>query len=252
MRWRCACIWVSRAALDALHKMKRYCPFTAAGLLALCFFAFSARAEQTPPRNAAAERLSRSTKALQQFRKNATDVTRKLLDSASCILIAPRRLPNETSTGAPGFVTCRNTSGGGWTNPAAVMIADGGVVWSFAGSQMDLVILAENPGGAAALQSKDTTFGVDAMIQPGPLTEDQIRPQAASAPLLFAYEQSADGIEPLQLGGALLSQEPNSNSGIYGKSLSTSDVFALKAANTSHAALSPFLAALPTGSRAGM
>jgi lipid-binding SYLF domain-containing protein len=236
--------------------MKRSFACLPTALLALSFFGLSALAEEIPvqasPRNATAERLARSADALQEFRKNANSVTRKLFDSARCILIAPRRLPDETSMGASGFVTCRNASNDGWTNPAAVQIADGGVVWSFAGSQMDLVILAQNPGGAEALQSESVLLGVDPAIQPGPLTEDQIRPQPATSPLLFSYEQSSDGIHAIQLGGATLSQESGGNAALYGKQLSTSDVFALKAANTKPASLSTFLAALPMASRGGM
>ena len=236
--------------------MKRSRPLLLAGLLALSLFGASLCAEETPaqasPRNATAERLARSASALQEFRKNATSVTRKLLDLARCILIAPRRLPGETSLGAMGFVTCRNVSNDGWTDPAAVEITDGGVVWSFAGSQMDLVILAQNSAGAEALRSKSAMFGVDTMIQPGPRTEDQIRPQPASAPLLFSYEQSSDGIRAIQLGGATLSQMPDANAALYGKQLGTSDVFALKAANTKPASLSTFLSALPAALRGGI
>jgi lipid-binding SYLF domain-containing protein len=235
--------------------MKRSHPFLFAGLLALSLLGLPAPAEKIPaqasPRNAATERLTRAANALQEFRKNATGVTRKLFDSAHCILVAPRRLADETSQGAPGFVTCRNTSGG-WTKPAAIEITDGGVVWSFAGSQMDLVILAQNPGAAAALQSKGALFGVDPVIQPGPVNDDQVRPQPASSPLLFAYEQSSDGIKGIQLGGATLSQEPNANAALYGRQLNTSDVFALNASTARPAGLSPFFAALPRGTREGM
>jgi lipid-binding SYLF domain-containing protein len=235
--------------------MKLSCPMLSAGLLALSLFTRPVPAEEIPPqaspRNATAERLNRAASALQEFRRNATATTRKLFDSAQCIVIAPRRLPEESATGAPGFLTCRRGAEA-WTNPAAVNIADGGVVWSFAGTQMDIVILAENPGAAAALRSKDVMFGVDPAIQPGPLTEDQIRPQPASAPLLFSYEQSAEGIRAIQLGGATLSQEPVANAALYGKQLNTPGVFALKAANTKSASLSSFLSALPSVSRVGM
>ncbi|HKD09241.1 MAG TPA: lipid-binding SYLF domain-containing protein [Bryobacteraceae bacterium] len=236
--------------------MKLSRPLPHAALVAFALLSYSAHAEEIPaqssPRNAAAERLTRATNTLQEFRKNATGVTRKLFDSAHCILVAPRRLADETSMGAPGFVTCRSASGGGWTKPAAVEVADGGVVWWVIGAQMDLVILAENPGAAAALQSRNVMFGVDPVVQPGPVTEDQVRSQPASAPLLFSYEQSSDGIKGIQLAGATLSEEPDANAALYGKRLSTSDVFTLKAGNTKPAALSPFLAALPSASREGM
>ncbi|MES1261437.1 MAG: hypothetical protein ABUS49_06840, partial [Acidobacteriota bacterium] len=86
------------------------------------------------PKNTAEDRLARSGAALQNFRENATDATRKLFDAAVCVVVAPRRADEETTFGVHGFLSCRTPPATAWSDPAAILIEGGGVYWPVVGA----------------------------------------------------------------------------------------------------------------------
>ena len=204
-------------------------------------------ADGESPKGPVETRLARSATALRMFRESAPATAQKLFDSAVCVVITPRRIPAETTSGAGGFLSCRSAPGRGWSSPAAILIENGGVVWQVAGVGMDVILLAPNRVSASRLEASTVILSADVNALPGPVRPDQI-PPVNQYPVLFAYENLSAGISGIHLGGATLTEDRSANAVIYGKELSTVAVLKRNTKERSPIEVDDFLAALPVSS----
>lgn len=205
------------------------------------------KADGEIPKGPVEMRLARSATALRMFRESAPETAQKLFDSAVCIVIAPRRIPAETTSGAAGFLSCRSDPNRRWSSPAAIQIENGGVVWQVAGVEMDVILLAPNRVSASRLEASSVILSADVNALPGPVRPDQI-PPLNQYPVLFAYENLSGGISGIHLGGATLSEDRSANAVIYGKEMSTVAVLKRNTKERSPIDVDGFLAALPVSS----
>ena len=91
-------------------------------------------------------------------------IPQDLLEKAHCIVIVP-----ELKTGAfiiggkygKGYLSCRKTSGSGWSAPAAVRIEGGSIGFQLGGSSTDLIMLVMSKRGADKLLSSKFTLGAE-------------------------------------------------------------------------------------------
>jgi hypothetical protein len=195
-------------------------------------------------RNTAEDRLAKSTTALQTFEKNASAAVQVLLDNALCIGVAPRRDPDQTAADAKGFASCRPSRTGSWSSPAGIVIAGGGVFWPVYGSRIDTIVLTTNRTVAARFSQPRNMLGIDLAVRPGGVQLDQF-PKLIGDPVVFAFEQSDEGISPLNLDGGTMSEDRAANAVLYGNDLTNPALLSGNGGGRSPIAAKSFLAALP-------
>jgi lipid-binding SYLF domain-containing protein len=191
------------------------------------------------------DRLAKSAAVLQTFRKDASEPVRMLLDNALCIGVAPRRDSSQTAADAKGFVSCRASRTGSWSSPAGIVIAGGGVFWPVYGSRIDAIVLTTNRTIAARFSQPRNMLGIDLPVRPGGVQLDQF-PKLIGDPVVFAFEQSDEGISPLNLDGGTMSEDQTANTALYGKELSNLAVLSRKGGGQNPISVDSFLAALPS------
>src|SRR6267154_821821 len=99
-------------------------------------------------------------------------IPQDLLDKSECIVIVPGLKKGAFIIGAKygkGFLSCRKTSGVGWSAPASIRVEGGSVGFQIGGSETDVVLLVMNQGGVKKLLSSKFTIGADASAAAGPV-----------------------------------------------------------------------------------
>jgi lipid-binding SYLF domain-containing protein len=195
-------------------------------------------------RVAAENRLVKSAAALQTFRENASDATRRLLDNAQCIAVTPRRDRGQSSADARGFVSCRQSRDEAWTHPAAIVISGGGTFWPVVGNEIDLIILSMYGSTASHFGDREEMLGTPNLLtRPGPVRQDQV--PRLHYPLVLTYQQSTAGIAGIDLAGATVGEDRATNAVLYGKALSNLAILGRNGGGQRPIAVELFLAALP-------
>ena len=88
----------------------------------------------------------------------------ELLENAHCIVIVPGLKTAAFVFGGKygkGYLSCRKTSGEGWSAPATVRIEGGSVGFQIGGSETDLIMLLMNDRGEEKLLSSKFTLGAE-------------------------------------------------------------------------------------------
>jgi hypothetical protein len=190
------------------------------------------------------QRLLKSAAALQAFRTDASDPAKRLLDLALCIGVAPRYESGQKAVDMRGFVSCRTSPGGTWSNPAAFRIEGGGTFWPVIGASMDLILVATNHPTAARFGDREIVLGSPKLTTiPGPIRQDQV-PLRNIYPVLLAYSQSTTGIEGISISGASIQEDSENNTLLYGKGSSNASILWGGRRGQNPAAVDLFLAAL--------
>lgn len=155
-------------------------------------------------------------------------IPQDLLEKAHCIVIVP-----ELKTGAfiiggkygKGYLSCRKTSGSGWSAPAAVRIEGGSIGFQLGGSSTDLIMLVMSKRGADKLLSSKFTLGAEGSVAAGPVgrtataqTDAQMRAE------ILSWSRSQGLFAGLALEGATLRQDLDDNATLYGKKLENRDI----------------------------
>jgi lipid-binding SYLF domain-containing protein len=224
-------------------------PMVLAGSLGSHLWAQASPANDNTFKTSAAERLAKSSAAVSTFREAASDSTQTLLSHALCIVVAPRRDPDLSAIDVSGFASCRPNPGGDWSNPAAVVIEGGGVFWPVFGSKIDVILLTTNPSTARHFGDPLGILGGDLGTRPGPVRPDQM-PVRISDPVIFVYEQSADGIGGFNIAGAAMNEDKATNAALYGNELSNLAILWRNGGGRGRTGVDQFLLALSSsGSR---
>src|SRR6202011_990543 len=99
-------------------------------------------------------------------------IPQELIENAHCIVIVPGLKTAAFIVGGKygkGYLTCRSTSGAGWSAPAAVRIEGGSVGFQIGGSSTDLIMLVMNARGMDKLLQDKFTLGGEASVAAGPV-----------------------------------------------------------------------------------
>jgi len=166
-------------------------------------------------------------------------IPQELIENAHCIVIVPGLKTAAFIVGGKygkGYLSCRNTSGTGWSAPGTVRIEGGSVGFQIGGSETDLIMLVMNERGADKLLSSKFTLGAEGSVAAGPVgrtataqTDAQLHAE------ILSWSRSQGLFAGLALEGATLRQDLDDNATLYGKKLQnraivTSGVPAPKAA----------------------
>ena len=150
-------------------------------------------------------------------------IPQELIENAHCIVIVPGLKTAAFIVGGKygkGYLSCRNTSGTGWSAPGTVRIEGGSVGFQIGGSETDLIMLVMNERGADKLLSSKFTLGAEGSVAAGPVgrtataqTDAQLHAE------ILSWSRTQGLFAGLALEGATLRQDLDDNAVLYGKKL---------------------------------
>jgi len=149
-------------------------------------------------------------------------IPKEVLESAKCVAVVPSMIKGGFIVGArygKGVATCRTSNG--WSAPAPISIAGGSWGLQFGGEAVDLVMLVMNDRGMEHLLSSKFKLGAEASVAAGPVgrqaeanTDWKMRSEVLS------YSRSRGVFAGLELNGAVVKQDDDDTSKLYGKDVS--------------------------------
>lgn len=155
-------------------------------------------------------------------------VPQDLLAKAHCIVIVPDLKTAAFVVGGKygkGYLSCRSTSGAGWSAPGTVRIEGGSVGFQIGGSSTDLIMLIMSERGADKLLSSKFTLGAEGSVAAGPVgrtataqTDTQMRAE------ILSWSRSQGLFAGLALEGATLRQDLDDNATLYSKPLENREI----------------------------
>ena len=204
--------------------MKRYT------VAAFCFVLTltSAPASLAISKAEARERAQRASRAFQEI-MSAPDqaIPQDLLDRAYCIAVFPSVKKGGFVFGGQygkGLISCRRQAGS-WGAPAYFTIGGGSFGLQIGGQAVDLVLLIMNRSGVEGLLEDKFEIGAGAAASAGPVG----RNTHASTDILLksqilSYSRSRGLFAGLELKGAMIMPDKDSNKDIYEQELSAREI----------------------------
>ena len=194
---------------------------------------FAAEASARPDLD---DRIWNSTQVLNEIMLSPDQsIPEELLAKCKAIAIYPNVLKGSFIFGArygKGVVLTRDAATGNWSPVAFLTIGSGSWGLQIGGSATDLILLVMNDKGMKSLLENNFTLGTDAQVAAGPVGRDS---QASTDLFLKAgivsYSRSRGLFAGIALDGAVLTQDNNSNSAYYGKSLTSRGILLDNAAS---------------------
>lgn len=195
-----------------------------AGAIAAALLIAPAFAQKSAP-----ERLTAATEVLDAM-MNASDkgIPQDLLNKASCVVVVPNLKKGGFIVGAEygkGFFTCRKQSGVGWSAPGAIRISGGKFGLLIGGAETDVVMLVMNPSGMEHLLSDKFELGGEASAAAGPVGRDaSAQTDAEMHAEILTYSRQRGLFGGLDLSGAAVTEDKDTNRELYGTALSNKDI----------------------------
>jgi len=155
-------------------------------------------------------------------------IPQDLLNKAECIVIIPGAKKGAFIFGGKygrGFLSCRKSTGVGWTGPGAVRVEGFNFGFQIGGSETDIVMLVMNRKGAKRLMKSKFTIGADASGAAGPVGRTATaNTDALLSAEILSYSRSRGIFAGVSLDGATLRQDVSVNEHLYGKPYSNKDI----------------------------
>ena len=155
-------------------------------------------------------------------------IPQDLLQKAHCIVIVPDLKTAAFGVGGKygkGYLSCRKTSGAGWSAPATVRLEGGSVGFQIGGSSTDLIMLVMSEGGADKLLASQFTLGAEGSVAAGPVgrtatAQTDVQMHAD----ILSWSRSQGLFAGVALEGATLRQDLDDNATLYGKKLENKEI----------------------------
>ncbi len=155
-------------------------------------------------------------------------IPQDLLAKAQCIVIVPELKTAAFVVGGKygkGFLSCRSTTGTGWSAPGAVRIEGGSVGFQIGGSTTDVIMLVMNERGADKLLSSKFTLGGEASVAAGPVgRRATAQTDAQMHADILSWSRAQGLFAGIALEGATLRQDLDDNAAMYGQKLPNRDI----------------------------
>ncbi|MGH7490097.1 MAG: lipid-binding SYLF domain-containing protein [bacterium] len=150
-------------------------------------------------------------------------IPQELLEKAQCVVIVPGMKKGAFIIGGKygkGFITCRRTTGRGWSAPGAIRVEGGSFGFQIGGSETDVVMLVMNQRGAQKLLESQFTLGGEGEVAGGPVgRHTSAQTDAKMQAEILSWSRSRGVFAGLSLQGATLRQDLDDNTKLYGKPL---------------------------------
>lgn len=155
-------------------------------------------------------------------------IPQDLLDKSACVIIVPGLKKGAFIVGGKygkGFISCRKSSGPGWSAPAAVRVEGGSFGLQIGGSATDVIMLLMNEGAVKKLLSSKFTLGADAQAAAGPVgRESSAETDAKLHAEILTYSRSRGLFAGISLQGATLRPDDDWNRELYGSGVPNEDI----------------------------
>jgi lipid-binding SYLF domain-containing protein len=177
----------------------------------------------------AAARLKAATEDLDAM-MNAGDkgIPQDLLSKASCVVVIPNLKAGGFIVGGEygkGFFTCRKQGGVGWSAPGSLRISGGKFGLLIGGKETDVIMLVMNRGGMEHLLSDKFQLGGEASAAAGPIGRDSsAMTDAEMHAEILTYSRSRGIFGGLDLGGAAVTADEQSNKELYGEAITNKEI----------------------------
>ncbi len=194
------------------------------GMLAAALVAVPAFAQKDT-----SQRLRAATETLEAM-MNAGDkgIPQDLLNKATCVVVIPNLKKGGFIIGAEygkGFFTCRRPSGVGWSAPGAVRISGGKFGLLIGAAETDVIMLVMNQTGMEHLLSDKFQVGGEASAAAGPVGRDaSAMTDAMMHAEILTYSRSRGIFGGLDLSGAAVTADKDTNRELYGSEISNKDI----------------------------
>jgi len=148
---------------------------------------------------------------------NAPDqaIPQDLLNNAECVVIVPGAKKGAFIFGGKygrGYLSCRKTTGVGWTGPGAVRIEGFNFGLQIGGTETDLVMLVMNQKGMRRLLTSKFTIGADMAAAAGPVGRTvTANTDALMSAEILSYSRSRGVFAGVSLDGATFRQDLDVN-----------------------------------------
>ncbi|HEX4748279.1 MAG TPA: lipid-binding SYLF domain-containing protein [Bryobacteraceae bacterium] len=175
------------------------------------------------------QRLAAATDDLHAM-MDASDkgIPQDLLNRASCVVVIPNLKKGGFIVGAEygkGFFTCRRPGGVGWSAPGGIRISGGKFGLLIGGAETDVVMLVMNQTGMNHLLSDKFQLGGEASAAAGPLGRDaSAMTDAELHAEILTYSRQRGLFGGLDLAGAAMTEDHDTNRQLYGHDLSNKEV----------------------------
>ncbi len=144
----------------------------------------------------------------------------ELLEKAVCVGIVPSQLKAAFIVGGTygrGVLVCREHGNGNWGAPSMFTMGGGSFGFQIGAKATDVVFLVMNPQGAKKLLQDKVKLGADASVAAGPVgrtasgdTDLQLHAE------ILSYSRSRGAFAGVALKGAVLKQDTDDNTDLYG------------------------------------
>ncbi|MGH9396523.1 MAG: lipid-binding SYLF domain-containing protein, partial [Terriglobia bacterium] len=151
-----------------------------------------------------------------------------LLNQAVCVGIIPSEIKFAFGFGGRygrGVLICRRNGNGPWGAPSLFTLGGGSFGFQIGGKATDVVFLVMNSGGARKLLQSKVTLGADASVAGGPVgrsagaeTDAQLHAE------ILSYSRSRGLFAGVALKGAVMKQDTDDNTKLYGRAVNPEDV----------------------------
>jgi len=196
----------------------------------------------------AARQLDAAAQVIQNM-TSSNQIPPALLNQSQCIAVVPRLTKGGFIVGGEhgsGVVSCRTTSGSGWSAPAFIAITGGSVGLQAGAEHQDIVMLMNNQG-EQELKNGHWDLGAEA-VAAGPTGASVGRGESTGwkAPVL-SYAHSSGAYAGANLQGSKISADQDMIHNIYGKDASFQSI--LDGQVQAPASAQQFISALPSAQK---
>jgi lipid-binding SYLF domain-containing protein len=183
--------------------------------------------ETSKDRQEAVDRLNDSAKVLDELMGTPESaIPEWVLSKAQCVMIVPSMVKGGFVVGGQhgrGAATCRNK--GRWSAPQMVTITGGSWGAQIGAEAVDLVLVFTGNKGAEDLLNNSVKLGGEASVAAGPFGRSaQAATDASIKAQILAYSRTRGLFAGLELGGASVRGDDDSDRGLYGEPMTSRQV----------------------------
>ena len=178
------------------------------------------------------ERLAKARETLNELVQTPDDrIPEHILQRAEAIVVIPNLIKGGFIVGAEngkGVMSIRDAKTGGWSTPSFVAMTGGSIGWQIGAQSVDLVLLVMNKDGVDDLLSSEFKLGGEGSVAAGPVGRTaQAATDGKMGAKILAYSRAKGVFAGLSLQGSSLRDDKSSNEDVYGRELSSREVFAM-------------------------
>jgi lipid-binding SYLF domain-containing protein len=180
-----------------------------------------------------ADRLDQATMVMSEIMETPDKaIPRDLLEKAHCIVVVPSEKSAAFLVGGKfgtGYLSCRKTSGIGWSAPATIRIEGGSFGFQIGGKETDVVMLVMNEGGESKLLESKFTLGGDASVAAGPVgRSSSAQTDAQMHAEILSWSRTQGLFAGVSLEGATLRPDVDDDAKLYGRRLDSRQIVTMK------------------------